>query len=103
MATRSKTLLFLQFRSSFARAPASGGSGGAGAVLRRRGGPGGGGADDDEESAGLIANAAAAAGAGGAAGGGVDVVALEMAVLPPKWVDIVDEVDEDMELIKSKS
>ncbi|KAI9341267.1 t-SNARE [Zopfochytrium polystomum] len=75
MTTRSKTLLFLQYRSS-SRGP-------------RR--PGGGGLDTSE-SAGLIANEA----------GSADEVALEMSVLPPKWVDIVDEVDEDIDLIKNK-
>ncbi|RKO89089.1 t-SNARE [Blyttiomyces helicus] len=68
MATRSRTLLFLQYRNSFARV------GGP----RQPRPPG----IDTSERAGLIAN---------------DInqnaeTVVEMSVLPPKWVDIVDEV-----------
>ncbi|KXS20993.1 t-SNARE [Gonapodya prolifera JEL478] len=73
MATRSRTLLFLQYRNSFARtslksAPVT--------------------ADNDKAS--LLAN-----------GEGTGFV-VEMSVLPPKWVDIVEEVEERMDAVKLK-
>ncbi|KAJ3332111.1 hypothetical protein HDU76_001255 [Blyttiomyces sp. JEL0837] len=74
MATRSKTLLFLQYRSSFGRTAKP---------SRHAGGV------DTSEQAGLIANDL-----------NTQDVVLEMSILPPKWVDIVDEVDEDIEQIK---
>ncbi|TPX64843.1 hypothetical protein SpCBS45565_g05611 [Spizellomyces sp. 'palustris'] len=78
MATRSRTLLFLQYRNSFARTGA-----------RRPTRPLG---VDTSERAGLIANE-------------VDQsteVVVELSVLPPKWIDIVDEVDEDVDRIKAR-
>ncbi|KAI8140528.1 t-SNARE [Fennellomyces sp. T-0311] len=69
MATRSRTLLFLQFRNSYARTssihPTSG-----------------------SETEGLIESS--------------DSV-IEMSVLPPQWVDIVEEVDETLDQVKDKS
>ncbi|KAJ3098873.1 hypothetical protein HDU97_003686 [Phlyctochytrium planicorne] len=78
MATRSKSLLFLQYRSSFARSnrpPTRAGQG-----------------IDYSENAGLIENEV----------GQASEVVVELSVLPPKWVDIVDEVEEEMERIKAK-
>ncbi|KNC96684.1 uncharacterized protein SPPG_07897 [Spizellomyces punctatus DAOM BR117] len=78
MATRSRTLLFLQYRNSFARTG-----------TRRPTRPLG---VDTSERAGLIANE-------------VDQsteVVVELSVLPPKWIDIVDEVDEDVDRIKAR-
>ncbi|KAI8060136.1 t-SNARE [Gongronella butleri] len=70
MATRSRTLLFLQFRNSYARAQTSAHfSAGA------------------SEMEGLIES--------------TDAV-IEMSVLPPQWVDIVDEVNDALETIKTK-
>ncbi|KAJ3415018.1 hypothetical protein HDV05_005663 [Chytridiales sp. JEL 0842] len=74
MATRSRTVLFVQYRSSFSRATRN--------VNRPN--------VDTSESAGLIANEIH------------DDVAVEMSVLPPKWVDIVGEFDEEVENIKIK-
>ncbi|CDS10146.1 hypothetical protein LRAMOSA02823 [Lichtheimia ramosa] len=67
MATRSRTLLFLQFRNSYARStqPHTAAS----------------------ETEGLIESS--------------DSV-IEMSVLPPQWVDIVEEVDETLDQIKDK-
>ncbi|KAF9409980.1 hypothetical protein BGZ76_005583 [Entomortierella beljakovae] len=86
MATRSRTLLFLQFRNSY--------SGSHAATLRQQynqqqqlhqqssllatG--------DDNERVGLMDSAE---------------TTIEMMMLPPKWVDIVDEVDEQLEKIKA--
>ncbi|SAM08849.1 hypothetical protein [Absidia glauca] len=70
MATRSRTLLFLQYRNSYARTQSTSHfSAGA------------------SEMEGLIENS--------------DSV-IEMSVLPPQWVDIVEEVDESLEQIKYK-
>lgn len=63
MATRSRTLLFLNFRNSFVRSSNKRGGGGAKYI------------DPDNENAGLIANG----------GGGEDEVVVEMNILPPKW------------------
>ncbi|CAG8529593.1 13909_t:CDS:2 [Ambispora leptoticha] len=76
MATRSRTLLFLQYRNSFARSSisrptVSGNSFDPYAA---------------NESAGLIESS--------------DHV-IELSILPPKWVDIADEVDEEIEQIKT--
>ncbi|KAI8823970.1 t-SNARE [Fimicolochytrium jonesii] len=83
MATRSRTLLFLQYRNSFSR------------TTSRRPAPStatGGRHTDTSEKAGLIANE-------------VDhdaEVVVEMSVLPPKWIDVVDEVDEDVDRIRAR-
>ncbi|KAJ3043628.1 hypothetical protein HK097_001702 [Rhizophlyctis rosea] len=79
MATRSRTLLFLQYRNTFSR------TGG----IRQARPPG----VDTSERAGLIANEV---------NQGTEVV-VEMGVLPPRWIDIVDEVDEEVERIREKS
>ncbi|KAI8089875.1 t-SNARE [Halteromyces radiatus] len=70
MATRSRTLLFLQYRNSYARTQTTSHFT-AGA----------------SEMEGLIENS--------------DSV-IEMSVLPPQWVDIVEEVDESLGQIKDK-
>ncbi|ORZ20446.1 t-SNARE [Absidia repens] len=71
MATRSRTLLFLQYRNSYARTQTTTHfSAGA------------------SEMEGLIENS--------------DSV-IEMSVLPPQWVDIVEEVDESLGQIKDES
>ncbi|KAI8991395.1 t-SNARE [Mycotypha africana] len=71
MATRSRTLLFLQFRNSYARTQSSSARYAAGS----------------SETEGLIESS--------------DSV-IEMSVLPPQWVDIVDEVDEALDAVKDK-
>ncbi|KAI8923284.1 t-SNARE [Entophlyctis helioformis] len=84
MATRSRTLLFLNFRNSFARnnsqfrATTQGPSGGRDFY-------------DTSEHAGLIANQ-----------GHAGEVAVELSVLPPRWVDIVDEIEEDIGSLQHK-
>ncbi|KAI9472380.1 MAG: t-SNARE [Benjaminiella poitrasii] len=69
MATRSRTLLFLQYRNSYARTQSTAPHFSA------------------SETEGLIESS--------------DQV-IEMAVLPPQWVDIVDEVDEALDIVKDK-
>ncbi|KAG0367806.1 t-SNARE [Gamsiella multidivaricata] len=86
MATRSRTLLFLQFRNSYSGAHA--------ATLRQQ-------YNqqqqlqqqssllataDDNERVGLMDSAE---------------TTIELMMLPPKWIDIVDEVDEELERIKA--
>ncbi|KAL0135694.1 t-SNARE [Mucor lusitanicus] len=71
MATRSRTLLFLQYRNSYARTQGAAPHFSAGL----------------SETEGLIESS--------------DNV-IEMSVLPPKWVDIVDEVDEALDVVKDK-
>ncbi|KAI9488898.1 t-SNARE [Zychaea mexicana] len=71
MATRSRTLLFLQFRNSYARTSSSANHQISGS-----------------ETEGLIESS--------------DSV-IEMSVLPPQWVDIVEEVDETLDQVKDKS
>ncbi|KAG0240270.1 hypothetical protein BGX31_002137 [Mortierella sp. GBA43] len=83
MATRSRTLLFLQFRNSYASSHAS--------TLRQQynqqqqqssllt-------ATDYNERAGLMDSAE---------------TAIELMMLPPKWVDVVEEVDEELDKIKA--
>ncbi|KAI8807589.1 t-SNARE [Cladochytrium replicatum] len=78
MATRSRTLLFLQFRNSFSRSTRNGKA------------PSG---IDTSERAGLIANEIS---------DDRGEVFVELSVLPPKWVDIVDEVEEEIVRIKEK-
>ncbi|KAG0033683.1 hypothetical protein BGZ81_007681 [Podila clonocystis] len=90
MATRSRTLLFLQFRNSY--------SGSHAATLRQQYnqqqqhqssllGSSTSGQDSygDYERVGLMDSAE---------------TTIELTMLPPKWVDIVDEVDEELERIK---
>ncbi|CAB4484896.1 unnamed protein product [Rhizophagus irregularis] len=75
MATRSRTLLFLKYRNTFARnhsRPLATSSGYD--------------AYNTSEQAGLIESS--------------DHV-IELTVLPPKWIDIVDEVDDDIDQIKN--
>ncbi|KAJ3340594.1 hypothetical protein HDU93_006709 [Gonapodya sp. JEL0774] len=72
MATRSRTLLFLQYRNSFAR-------------TTQKSAPVG---PDTSDKASLLANG--------------EGFVVEMSVLPPKWVDIVEEVEERMDAIKRK-
>ncbi|CAO3661324.1 unnamed protein product [Umbelopsis ramanniana] len=74
MATRSRTLLFLQYRNTIARSS-------------HRGGPITSAYQADAETDGLIDSS--------------DTV-IDMSTLPPKWVDIVDEVEEDIKEIKEK-
>ncbi|CAG8631167.1 8787_t:CDS:2, partial [Paraglomus occultum] len=73
MALRSRTSLFLQYRNSFARSS-------AGMPLVSTPGY-------NAERAGLIESS--------------DHV-IELSVLPPRWVDIVEEVDEEIEAIKER-
>ncbi|RIB04114.1 t-SNARE [Gigaspora rosea] len=73
MTTRSRTLLFLQYRNSFAR---SSNSRPSTTSLNYY----------SDERDGLIKNS--------------DHV-IELSVLPPRWVDIVEEVDDDISQIKS--
>ncbi|KAG9303900.1 hypothetical protein G9A89_005810 [Geosiphon pyriformis] len=74
MATRSRTLLFLQYRNSFARSS-----------INRPSATTGYDTHTTNERAGLIES--------------TDHV-IELTVFPPKWVDIVDDVDKDIEEIK---
>ncbi|KAI8611541.1 t-SNARE [Chytriomyces sp. MP71] len=80
MASRSKTLVFLQFRASFSREHTA---------SRRARQPNN--TRDTDEAAGLINRDSQD-----------DDVVVEMAVLPPRWVEIVDEVDQDIAKIKIK-
>ncbi|KAJ3263437.1 hypothetical protein HDU77_010647 [Chytriomyces hyalinus] len=80
MASRSKTLIFVQFRATFAREHTAARRDRAKAQRQT--------ATGDDEAQGLIDNDG-------------DVV-VEMAAIPPKWVDIVDEVDQDIIRIKAK-
>ncbi|KAL0079115.1 t-SNARE [Phycomyces blakesleeanus] len=70
MTTRSRTLLFLQYRNSYARSQGS---------THLSGG--------STEREGLIESS--------------DSI-IEMSVLPPQWVDIVDQVDDALDHIKEK-
>ncbi|KAJ3093982.1 hypothetical protein HK100_006326, partial [Physocladia obscura] len=92
MASRSKTLIFVQFRATFARETTTRLSGKAGTrrIPHRR--IPGGGTSDEEEATGLIHDH----------NPDQSHVSVEMSALPPKWVDIVDEVDEDIIKIKAK-
>ncbi|KAJ3349535.1 hypothetical protein HDU83_000453 [Entophlyctis luteolus] len=94
MASRSKTVVFLQFRATFARRAPSAPQQSRHARNKLRGGSDD---NDNEEVAGLIRSAAAEAG-----NDDPDSVVVEMDTLPPKWVDIVDEVDDDIAKIKLK-
>lgn len=81
---RSRTNLFLSYRDSAARPPSSYSRAAKGKGLSLYGG------DEGEESRGLLME---------------DSVVLEMGggVLPPKWVDIADRVDEIIAGVKPKS
>ncbi|KAI9008240.1 t-SNARE [Gaertneriomyces semiglobifer] len=79
MATRSRTLLFLQYRNSYSRT-----------ASRRPTRPLG---VDTSERAGLIANEVDQ---------NAGEVVVELSVLPPKWIDVVDEVDEEIDRIKAR-
>ncbi|KAJ3031112.1 UNVERIFIED_CONTAM: hypothetical protein HDU68_006491 [Siphonaria sp. JEL0065] len=74
MASRSKTYIFVQFRASFGRSTEP---------IKR-----GANTDATDESAGLINDNGE--------------VIVEMSALPPKWVDVVEDVDEDIRKIKAK-
>eukprot|EP00842_Homolaphlyctis_polyrhiza_P004444 jgi/Hompol1/4/HPOL_000586-RA len=76
MATRTRTLLFLNLRNSFAR-------------NNRRFKTD---QHDHSEHSGLMDNADTQNGE----------VAVELSVLPPRWVDIVEEVEEDIKIIREK-
>ncbi|KAG0198566.1 hypothetical protein BGX28_007989 [Mortierella sp. GBA30] len=88
MATRSRTLLFLQFRNSY--------SGSHAVAVRQQYNqqqqhpslltPSIGDGYDNNERVGLMDSAE---------------TTIELMMLPPKWVDIVDEVDEELERIKT--
>ncbi|GBB91548.1 hypothetical protein RclHR1_18900001 [Rhizophagus clarus] len=75
MATRSRTLLFLKYRNSFARNQS-----------RPSATTSGYDSYNTSEQAGLIESS--------------DHV-IELSVLPPKWIDIVEEVDDDIDQIKN--
>ncbi|KAJ3285750.1 hypothetical protein HDU79_007090 [Rhizoclosmatium sp. JEL0117] len=77
MASRSKTLVFLQFRASFGRSKPGSGAGGRNMPNL----------DATDEAAGLINSGE---------------VVVEMSQLPPKWVDVVDEVHAVIAEIKTK-
>ncbi|KAI7864601.1 syntaxin-16-like protein [Spinellus fusiger] len=68
MTTRSRTLVFLQYRNSYARKQGSSS------------------ADRETEREGLMESSSI----------------IEMSVLPPQWVDVVEEVDDALEHIKEK-
>ncbi|EGF78310.1 hypothetical protein BATDEDRAFT_26894 [Batrachochytrium dendrobatidis JAM81] len=76
MATRSRTLLFLNFRNSFSRNNQQ---------FSKHD-------YDGSEHVGLIAGEMS----------NYSEVAIEMSVLPPRWIDIVDEVEEDIGILKEK-
>ncbi|KAF9936073.1 hypothetical protein BGZ65_002767 [Modicella reniformis] len=84
MATRSRTLLFLQFRNSYAGLHAT--------TLRQQYNQQQQhqssllSAADDNERAGLMDSAE---------------TTIELMMLPPKWVDVVDEVNEELDRIKT--
>ncbi|KAH6567290.1 hypothetical protein BASA50_002656 [Batrachochytrium salamandrivorans] len=76
MATRSRTLFFLNFRSSFSRTNQP--------LFKPD--------HEGSEHVGLIANEIRHSS---------DLV-VEMSVLPPRWVDIVDEIEEDIGVLRDK-
>ncbi|KAI9595421.1 t-SNARE [Syncephalis fuscata] len=80
MTTRSRTLLFLQYRSSYTRSHLSRPPAGV---------------TDFAERAGLIQNAAEV---DGQLESGSTVI--EMSVLPPQWVDTMEEIDEDISKLR---
>ncbi|KAF9330600.1 hypothetical protein BG006_006437 [Podila minutissima] len=90
MATRSRTLLFLQFRNSY--------SGSHAATLRQQY------TQQQQHQSSLLGSSTT----GQDGYGDYERVGLmdsaettiELMMLPPKWVDIVDEVDEELERIK---
>ncbi|RKP04729.1 t-SNARE [Thamnocephalis sphaerospora] len=84
MTTRNRTPLFLQYRLSYGHGDSSHLSRAQTLV------------SDAAERAGLMANAADMDGADGTA------TVIEMSVLPPQWVDLMEEINEDMDSIRSK-
>ncbi|TPX39456.1 hypothetical protein SeMB42_g05871 [Synchytrium endobioticum] len=103
MASRSRTLLFLQYRNSFSRtstrhrsnaAAAGFAAAGAAAITANNKQDGTRFPSlDHSERAGLIANEI---------NGSADEVLVELSVLPPKWIDVVEEVEEVVERIRGK-
>ncbi|KAK3815638.1 MAG: t-SNARE [Linnemannia elongata] len=88
MATRSRTLLFLQFRNSY--------SGSHAATIRQQYNQ----QQQQHQQSSLLATSD---GYGDTERVGLMDSAettIELMMLPPKWVDIVDEVDEELEKIK---
>ncbi|RKP23697.1 t-SNARE [Syncephalis pseudoplumigaleata] len=81
MTTRSRTLLFLQYRSSYTRSHLS-----RAPTL----------VGDSTERAGLIQHAADMDDRPGGDGSTV----IEMSVLPPQWVDTMENIDEDMDRLR---
>ncbi|TPX33378.1 hypothetical protein SmJEL517_g03763 [Synchytrium microbalum] len=90
MASRSRTLLFLQYRNSFSRTNTRHRPVGAGASKPLQDARFG--SLDQSERAGLIANEINES----------SEVAVELSVLPPKWIDVVEEVEEETERISDK-
>ncbi|KAG0268631.1 hypothetical protein BGZ95_002390 [Linnemannia exigua] len=88
MATRSRTLLFLQFRNSY--------SGSHAAAIRQQYNQ----QQQQQQQSSLLATSD---GYGDTERVGLMDSAettIELMMLPPKWVDIVDDVDEELEKIK---
>ncbi|KAF9021543.1 hypothetical protein BGZ52_001649 [Haplosporangium bisporale] len=90
MATRSRTLLFLQFRNSY--------SGSHAATLRQQYN------QQQQHQSSLLGSSISSQDSYGDNErlGLMDSAetTIELMMLPPKWVDIVDEVDEELERIK---
>ncbi|KAF9944737.1 hypothetical protein BGZ70_004391 [Mortierella alpina] len=89
MATRSRTLLFLQFRNSY--------SGSHTAALRQQY------SQQQQHQASLLATSNQDGYDNNERVGLMDSAetTIELMMLPPKWVDIVDEVDEELNRIKA--
>ncbi|KAF9426810.1 hypothetical protein BGZ94_005988 [Podila epigama] len=90
MATRSRTLLFLQFRNSY--------SGSHAATLRQQY------SQLQQHQSSLLGNSSSSSGHDSSERVGLmdgAETTIELMMLPPKWVDIVDEVDEELERIKA--
>ncbi|KAK3824591.1 MAG: t-SNARE [Benniella sp.] len=81
MATRSRTLLFLQFRNSYAGSHAS--------TLRQQ-------YNVQQQQSTLLTSTDFNERAGL-----MEETTIELMTLPPKWVDVVDEVDEELNRIKA--
>ncbi|KAI3649561.1 hypothetical protein MP228_005193 [Amoeboaphelidium protococcarum] len=92
MASRDRTVLYVQYRNSFAKPTSQqqshiGGGGNLRAhasILK----------SDDEES---LLRSSNTGGRDSAQGG---AVAIEMTALPPQWMDIVDQVEDDLRQLK---
>ena len=76
MATRTRTALFLQYRNTFQQTKPRLGSNSM---------------DNNERATLLNSNEP------------INDTVLELTNLPPKWVDIMDEIEEDFSAIKSNS